>query len=316
MKTVLFTHKDDIDGAGCEVLLKAAFGEKNVEVFPCSYGDLDEKISKFIDSGALNSDDVVKVFVTDMCPKQETMEKIAGEENCGKFQIIDHHDHPIDFYQYEYFFFSQQRDDFGLCSATSLFYNWLVAKGNLSPSKALNEFTERTRRSDTWEWKTIYDDTMADDMSELFNSVGYDKYVKSMFEKVKNNSFEFSDEEKEIIAERREKIAKAYQTALEKLKERKVCNVDGVKVAVVDIEYEFRSGFSQYLRDINYPADIMAIADFDNNRMSYRYLNPQVDVGAFARKFGGGGRNVAAGSPINQQIIDALGLETSEKGKN
>ena len=53
MKVKLFTHAD-LDGIGCGVLAKLAFGE-NVDIEYCNYNDINETIAKFLTENQQNN---------------------------------------------------------------------------------------------------------------------------------------------------------------------------------------------------------------------------------------------------------------------
>ena len=80
-------------------------------------------------------------------------------------------------------------DDKGLCSGTSLFYDYLI-ENDLIPetSNSIASFTELTRRYDTWEWKTKYNDETAHKLSILFDAVGCNGYIELMYQKLMDDT--------------------------------------------------------------------------------------------------------------------------------
>ena len=159
MKVLLFTHKSDIDGMGNAVLAKLAFGEVNYVL--CETFDLQNEISKCYNDGSIYNYD--SIFVTDLWLEEPTLSKIANDEKLkDKFFVFDHHKSALEGNFNKYSFTTIRiSDDKGLCSGTSLFYEYLISKGLIdSNNQRISDFSELTRKYDTWEWKTRYNDEM------------------------------------------------------------------------------------------------------------------------------------------------------------
>ena len=201
MKVLIFTHKSDIDGMGGAVLAKLAF--QDVEYVLCETFNLQEEIKKYYEEGKIYSFD--KIFVTDLWLEEPTLSKIAEDENLkNKFYVFDHHESTLKENSDKYSFTTIRiSDDKGLCSGTSLFYEYLTSQHLLDlNNKVIGEFSELTRRYDTWEWKTKYKDETPHELTLLFDSVGCDGYIKLMFEKLRNSksaTFTFNELEKMLI---------------------------------------------------------------------------------------------------------------------
>lgn len=307
MKVFIFSHDADIDGMGPIVLGKLVFDD--VDYCLVNYNNIDEELKKRINDGTLDEYDAV--YVTDVCPKRETLEYVKNFDLKDKFQVIDHHDKSmankdLDFCKN----IEVQRNNVKTC-ATELFRRYILE--NFTPDKVAGAnvavFTELTRLSDTWDWKKENVE-IADDLAELFNAIGAEKYIDSMTEKLKKgNAFTFSNEEWQTIDKRRKMLDKIYNDALACLH---IEDVDGVKVAVSQIGHDYVNNFSQLLRDQKIDADVLAVPMFDRGSMSYRYLREGFDVNQFAQKFGGGGSKAAAGSPINELALQKFAINPPE----
>ena len=166
MKVLLFTHKSDIDGIGPVVLSLLAY--KNVDYILCETFNLEKEIDKYFLNNKIYEYD--KILITDLCPNKEYLSKLANDKLLeNKILIFDHHKTSLEYNEENYPFVTLKiSDDKGLCSGTSLFYDYLI-ENNLIPetSNSISSFAELTRRYDTWEWKTKYNDETAHKLSIL-----------------------------------------------------------------------------------------------------------------------------------------------------
>lgn len=183
MKVLLFTHKSDIDGMGGAVLARLAFEE--VEYILTETFNLQNEIKKYYETGEIYNYDFI--YVTDLWLEEPMLSKVANDEKLkGKFFVFDHHKSALvkDFNKYS-FTTIRVSDENGLCSGTSLFYEYLTKIGILnSDCKMIKEFSELTRKYDTWEWKTKFHDEMPHKLTLLFDSIGCDNYIEFMFKKL------------------------------------------------------------------------------------------------------------------------------------
>ena len=145
MKVLLFTHKSDIDGMGNVVLAKLAFD--NVNYVLSETFNLQNEISKFYEDGSIYNYDMI--FVTDLWLEEPTLTKVAKDKKLqGKFFVFDHHKSALkgNFNKYD-FTTIRISDEKGLCSGTSLFYEYLIENGFLLKEEILiKEFSELTRK--------------------------------------------------------------------------------------------------------------------------------------------------------------------------
>ena len=157
MKVLIFTHRSDIDGMGGVVLAKLAFDE--VDYVLCESLNLQDRMWGYFDSGAIYKYD--RVFVTDMWLEEPMLSRLADDARLNnKFLLFDHHESALERGFNKYSFTTIRiSDKKGLCSGTSLFYEYLIKNGLIDArAQTISEFVELTRRHDTWEWKTKYHD--------------------------------------------------------------------------------------------------------------------------------------------------------------
>jgi len=254
MKILLFTHKSDIDGMGTAVLSKLAFDE--VDYLLCETFNLQNEIAKYYDNGSIYNYD--KIFVTDLWLEEPTLSKVAKDEQLNdKFFVFDHHKSALEgnFNKYPFTTIRISNEQ-GLCSGTSLFYEYLVTNSFIdSTIRKIKDFSELTRKYDTWEWKTKYNDEMPHELTLLFDSVGCDGYIKLMFEKLRNlanRDFQFNELERMLIDNKINQVQEKLSNYARKVYYREIL---GLKAGIVFIDYEYRNDLAEYFRQHNLGSD-------------------------------------------------------------
>ena len=312
MKVLLFTHKSDIDGMGNAVLAKLAFTD--VEYVLCETINLQKEIKKYYDEGKIYAYDMI--FVTDLWLEEPTLSKVANDARLkNKFFVFDHHKSAIEGHYDKYDFTTIRiADERGLCSGTSLFYEWLVNNKFLNPeTQKIRDFSELTRKYDTWEWKTKYNVEMPHELTLLFDAVGCSNYIKLMFDKLSiddGERFTFSEIEKMLI---RNKIEQAEEKLANYAKQVYYEEILGFKAGIVFIDYEYRNDLTEYFRNHHYDMDFAMLIALDYGVISYRSIKDNVNVRLIAEAFGGKGHDKAAGSHITEEKKRTLIRVLTEK---
>lgn len=302
MKVLIFSHKSDIDGMGGVILAKLAF--KEVDYLLCETFNLSKEISKYLENGEIYNYDLV--FVTDMWLEKNIATTIYNNSKLkNKFYVFDHHEsakeEKLDCYD---FINITIKNSNGLCSGTSLFYEYLTNHGYLKESDALNKFVLLTRIYDTWEWKKENMES-ANDLAVLFNILGIEGYINLIYQKLlnDNNEFIFSELETNLIINKKKQIEETVKSYAKKIYYREILEL---KAGIVFIDYEYRNDMAEYLRLNNYPIDFVMLVAFQYGVISYRNVNPEVKVRKIAEYFGGKGHDYAASSPIKIEKIEKL----------
>lgn len=305
MKVLIFSHISDIDGMGPIILANLAFEQVDYELV--GYNDVNQKIQNKIYSKEIYNYD--KVFVTDMTIQEPLINELSKDDKLSKMiQIIDHHETAIKQGLNKYpFSHIVTEDENGLCSGTSLFYEYLLNHKLLEPNKQVFEFVELTRRHDTWEWKNIYNDYKADDLAQLFNAVGTWHYIHDMINKLQHKSdhFEFNYDERNKINNYRKMVEEKCKNCAANIM---LINFDNIKFGVGEIEHKYRNDIAQYLRDIKYDVEVLAIPDFKKKTCSFRTIKNQVNVMDFASKYFGGGHPYASACPLSEKLMQDLNI--------
>ena len=313
MKVLLFTHKVDIDGMGCAILGNLAFDDITV-VYSDTF-EINQQIQKFIDNKQIDNYD--KIFVTDLCIKKPLINFFDETPRLrDKTQIIDHHKAEIDEgnakFSISHIVVENER---GKCSGTSLFYEYLKENDAIEPTTEIDKLVELTRQYDTWEWKSKYNNELANDLNIVFAILKQDLYVQTITNKLKNKEIIFD----EILMSRIEKYKKhLLEKSLEYIKNINVVNIKSQKIGVIEnMLDEYKNDVAELIRAKENPhnLDVVAMIVENRNVVVFRAVSEEGDVGEIASAFGGKGHNKAGSCPKNDSIMLALGLsiETCEK---
>jgi len=301
MRVLLFTHKNDIDGMANAVLARLAFEE--VDYVLCGTFDLTKSVSKYYNDGSIYDYDMV--FVTDLCLEDPILSKIAEDERLkNKILNFDHHKTFLDErYTKHPFITVQLSNEQGLCSGTSLFYEYLTSQEFIDKDNlAIKEFVELTRQHDTWEWKNIYNNEKARHLATLFDVAGACGYINLMSEKLasdENKTFEFNEFEKMLIENRLIQVEEKMKFYSDRVIYKEIL---GLKAGIVFITYEFRNELAEYFRENNFDMDFTMMIALDPGVVSYRSVKEGIAVRPVAEFFGGKGHDKAATNPITGEM--------------
>ena len=319
-KRIIFSHESDIDGLGNIVLAKIAFGEMEYELFPDPH-NLTIKFQKYIEEGRLHQYD--QIYITDLSLYPPVIQMVNEDATLReKIQIFDHHKGAVDAGCNDFEFSHVViKDEAGKKKCgTELFYEYLCNHSMIKKTPLLDTFVELTRLEDTWEWTKEGDiGIMAHDLAVLFNSIGKEEYVSRLITKLSHSSeglFQYDEEEKQLIANKKEECSNAISTALNEIEY--MVDEFGNKFGIVFTSYEFRNEIPEFIRNSGNPEKIkyMIIAAMDkgeNGQKSYRLIEDGFDVNEVAKFHGGGGPTSAAAVPITkEQKEKALSLSKKE----
>lgn len=300
MKVLLFTHEADIDGLGGVVLSKLAFGEVTAEL--SSNRNVNQKFFDYWQKGKLEQFD--KIFFTDIALSKENIEKVEKERDLkDKILIFDHHIAQKDIAnQYDWVKIVVE-DEKGKCCGTSLFYEYLLRENYLQNSVALQQFVENTRQYDTWEWKTIYDNKMAEDMTILLYQIGRTDYINTMYQKILGDpqEFKFTLKEKELIQTEQRRI---NQYVSDKIEQMVIQKIEGYRAGVIFAE-RYANFIIEELRQRKAPIDYAIFIDLGKNSVQYRSMG-EVETWKIAMKYGGKGNRLTGGNRIVREKVEKI----------
>ncbi len=314
MKVLLFTHKVDIDGMGSAVFAKLAFNNPTI-VF-CDTFEIDQKIEEKFDDNSIYDYD--RIFVTDLCPSESMLERLSSDKNLtDKFLVLDHHISILEKMSKPHKnTFVIVENEFGKCSGTSLFYDYMLSEGLIFETASTKEFAELTRQYDTWEWKNIYHNETANDLNIMFSLLKIDGYVE-YFYNILHNNFELFDA---ISLSQIQNYKNQQKIACEEsLKQIHVEKVNGYTVAVIDaMTDENKNDVAEMLKSNNpQNVDYIAMVITSRNTLSLRAIKSEINIGNIAEAFGGKGHKSTGSCVINNHVKNIFNInETSEPEKN
>lgn len=297
----LLTH-NDLDGVGCGILAKLAFGDE-VKVRYNSTSGLNREVEWFLE----NDNKDTFLLITDLSVNEENTERLnAFYQAGGKVQLIDHHKTALHFNDYEWSQVIVEDDKGELTSATSLFYNYLVSKRLIESSSAINEFVELVRQYDTWEWEKNNNDR-AKRLNALFFLVSIEEFEEKMIERLKaTDHFCFNEFETKLLDMEEDKIDRYIRRKRRELVQTPI----GEHFAGIVYAESYHSELGNRLSN-EYPhLDYIAILNMGGKRISLRTIHDHVDVSEVAGHFGGGGHAKASGCALTEEAYRKFVAET------
>ncbi|MFZ3579871.1 DHH family phosphoesterase [Virgibacillus sp. DJP39] len=297
----LLSH-NDLDGVGCGILAKLAFG-KQVKVRYNSISGLNREVEWFLE----NDDKDTSLFITDLSVNTENEKRLEEfYQDGGSVQLIDHHKTALHFNDYEWGSVTVESDRGELASATSLFYEYLVKKELMKSTGAIEEFVELVRQYDTWEWEKN-NNQQAKRLNALFFLLSIEEFEEKMLSRiVSNDHFQFDEFENKILDMEDNKIERYIRRKRRQLVQVKI---DELFAGVVYAE-SYHSELGNTLGN-EYPhLDYIAILNVGGKRVGFRTIHDNVDVSEVAGNFNGGGHSKAAGCSMTNEAFNEFVLNT------
>jgi oligoribonuclease NrnB/cAMP/cGMP phosphodiesterase (DHH superfamily) len=265
MKILLFTHWIDIDGMGSAVLCKLI--SNDVEICFCETENIDNLFRKMVlEIPKIKYD---YIFVTDTCLSSKILEEINNSDLKRIVRVFDHHINQVkqEKDKYNFVYLSVENEN-GLCSGTSLFYDFLIKNKMIKLTPIIDEFVEYTRQYDTWEWDNIYHNEIPHDMTILYDCIGNEAYIKAMLDIINNNNgFILSESQLKIISNEKKKVQDIVKRKLDNMFK---CEINGIKGGVVFSSKYVNDFRPFYEKNYNHDVKFIMIVDIDNNRIFYR----------------------------------------------
>lgn len=297
----LFTHTD-LDGVGCAILAKIVFGE-DVDISYCNYDDVDRQVSDFLNNHDIKAGDLI--FITDISVSEKVAERIDKSNMKDCFVLLDHHATALGLNKYSWCSVMIELTLNIKTSGTELFYNWLLTHsyflGYRYEILNLLYFTNVVRDWDTWRWSTMGETgIICRQINDLFYIYGRDKFIDWATNKLSNchyfDSCVIGKEEKIILdmfqKEKDDYIKQKSGTMFD-------AEIYGYTCGIVFAD-RFISELGNTLCKNHSEIDLIVIIDISRNTVSYRTVKDEINVGEFAKYFGGGGHPKAAGSQIDK----------------
>lgn len=297
MKTLIMTHKADIDGLSPVIFLKLI--RDDVDAILLNANDINGKITEIIKNKTYQKYD--EIYVTDLTLDKASCELIMSTGYADRFHTFDHH--AINLVANDYPFgtaISTNSDGVNEC-ATSLFYKYLLNRyPETFDTPAFKDYAEMVRASDTWDWVKT-GNVNANKLSELQSILGRDEFIDTYlkFFQDKNNKEFYFTEKQEYLLEVEEGRTQRYLEESEKtMFHATLC---GRPCGVVFAELH-RSLLGNYLAEkYAYMLDYIVIINMQQG-LSFRSFKDDVNVGEIATVYGGGGHVKASGAPLDNTL--------------
>jgi uncharacterized protein len=304
MKMKLFTHTD-LDGVGCAIAMRSLFSEREghvVDVSYCDYDKINEKVQKFLNKKEMEDYDFI--FITDISVDEETAEWLDDVEKSdnGPFvQLIDHHGTAEWLNKYDWAWVEQAepRREGHKSSGTSLIMEFFNERSGFEreATHGLKHFAETVRRYDTWEWTTHYNEVLPKELNDYLYMVGREKFANLMLATIPSNDpgkEVYFDVTARALLDHKQVEIKAY---IEK-KDKQIITVDtvqGHKVGIIFAEQHV-SELGNELCKKHEELDYVAMIDMGEQKVSFRTVRDDINLGEIAKGLGGGGHPKAAGA--------------------
>ncbi|WP_042455710.1 DHH family phosphoesterase [Neobacillus dielmonensis] len=295
----LFTDID-LDGLGCGLIAKLAFGDQ-VKVSYCSYRNLNQRVEAFLANPDNNQE---QLFITDLAVNEHVEKKLQSRYQEGKHvQVIDHHVTAMHFNDYAWGSVIPKYESGKKTCATSLFYDYLIEHKQMERNKALEEFIDLVRQYDTWEWDEN-NNIAAKRLNDLFYIMNREQFEEEMIKRLSGDkeNFSFTDTETMILDIEDQKINRYIQS---KSRQMVQTFVGDYCIGIVHAEQHL-SELGNALNNLSPHLDMIALLNMGTKKMGFRTIHDEVNVAQFAKEFGGGGHPKASGSELTKQAFQTF----------
>lgn len=308
----LFTHTD-LDGVGCAVLAKLAFGE-DVEIEYCGYENINDRVGTFICE--VRPNEVDDVYITDISVSDMLAQCIEDEWGPDpKVRLFDHHKTAEQLNKYDWCFVTEEIEGVKTCG-TELFYKHLVEAGHLKDTERYRTFVWAVTMYDTWQWKGLEEEEgkIVKDLNDILYILGRDEFIARRLKRKAING-----PDSMIIASKDERLLLDYrQEDIDKY----IAKKDGeIFFWPVNVESNFHKGqmiagivfADKYISELantlcvrNAGCSFIMVIEPGARKVHYRTINPNVDVSEVAKLLGGGGHPAAAGHVFDTLVQDNI----------
>lgn len=293
----LFTHTD-LDGVGCAILAKLAFGD-NVDIEYCDYDDINENVLNYLNN---NDDSLSNIYITDI-RVNEDVAKLLDER--GGVCLLDHHPTALELNKYTWCKVMVEDLNGVKTSGTKMFYHWLGINGCLSDelesNESLGKFVELVRNYDTWRWSELGEDgVICKQVNDLMYLYGRDRFITWCISEIHDEVFPRLYAADELLLNTKQKEIDEYvEEKNEQLFTSPMCG----RVCGFVFAEKYVSELGNRLCKMHPEIDYVAMIDMGNKTVSYRTVKDDIDLGKdVAQLFGGGGHPKAAGSEFTVDV--------------
>jgi hypothetical protein len=267
MEKILHITHNDLDGAGCGIIIKKIYN--NADIMYLDYKEVDNFIIE-------NYKDYHRVIITDVTPSKDTIELLTNKVN---LLVIDHHKTSTHLLNKNYAII-----DMNKC-ATLLTYEWA-----LTIDKKVEIYSQFVKLVNDYDlWKNEF--AKSRDLNILFTTLGLEKFTARF---LNNGSIEFDKCEATLIEVEKESLNIAFEEALIN---HRVYNDRWNNIFCLTFTERYNSEIGDFLlHKVN--VDYILMINAKKSKVSLRSKG-NFDVSEIAVKFGGGGHKNAAGFTLD-----------------
>lgn len=290
----------DLDGLGCGLIAKIAFGEQ-ANVYYCSYRNLNQRVEAVITHPGNNQEEI---FITDLAVNESVEKMLEERYKQGKpVQMIDHHVTALHFNEYKWGRVITEYDNGKKTCATSLFYDYLIEHKKMERNPALEEFIDLVRQYDTWEWDENNNVT-AKRLNDLFYIMNREQFEEEMLKRLNENkeTFTLTETENMILDIEEQKITRYINS---KSRQTVQTFVNEYCIGIVHAE-QYLSELGNALNNIYPHLDMIILLNVSGKKMGFRTIHDEVNVAEFAQKYGGGGHPKASGADLSKEAFQTF----------
>lgn len=303
-KVKLFTHTD-LDGVSCAVVAGSVFGIGNVDVTYCTYNNMNQLITEFVEQEAVNgfeNSQYDAVYITDLNIDSVLFDAIDTFLMTGKMYVFDHHVTDVEC-DYKNFVVKKTDDDGLLTCGTSLFAKHLIDNVVLKSQErfidTLTIYSSFVRMYDTYDFRNNPAFAEYAEYVERLNKVCHmytkEEFVDKMVDRIINFKPLISDEDT-AISNILDRIEKEYIDNI-------IDEITVLENRVIAFADKYASSIGYRITSL-YPDKYACIINISKGAVSLRSAKDSlIDVSAIARRHGGGGHFNAAGFSLK---IDRL----------
>jgi len=318
MKIKLFTH-DDLDGIGCHIAMNNLWGRENIDALHCGYNSIDKEVQKFISRPA-NLDQYDYVFITDISIPEDIarqLDKIHHSDQGPFIQLLDHHATALWLNDYEWATVETKvpGTTTKTCGTRMILDFFDVRPGFKAEIKnGLRQFAELVRLYDTWDWDSLADDDIKKRNARWLNNylymIGPTRFVQETGAHIWNAGEHpsvyqkfFTDTALTLLTHRDDEV-EAY--IKKKLFQMLVTTTQHGEMGIVFADQHVSELGNTICKTKKDDIDYVAIIDIATNKVSFRTIRDDLDLGQVAKEFGGGGHPKAAGAQFSRQLVDGF----------
>lgn len=291
----LFTHTD-LDGVGCAILAKLAYGN-DIKISYCDYKDVNEKVAAFVN----NQPEEGVCIITDISINEDLAKRIDNLNGGPDFvyKLIDHHPTALNLNKYDFCKVKVFNDEGLKTCGTEMFYDWLV-DFLLKEDATIRRFTQIVRDYDTWRWAELGEEGLiSKKVNDLYYLYGREAFIDWCINRISPKRFpDISKEDEFILKMKQDEIDRYVEEKNETLLCREIQNHP---CGIVFADHNF-SELGNRLAKMHPELDIIIMIDMDGT-VSYRTVKEDINLGEFAKAYGGGGHPKAAGSQFDRVKI-------------